>query len=156
MQNQDIFDKLMQLPLLNKLEPFYKKNKEVLLYLFFGGLTFLVSIFSFAFFHYSMGMGELIANVFSWVLAVLFAFFTNRVWVFSAPTRGAADFLRQMGSFFAGRLATLGIEELILFVFITKLRLPGMLIKVIAQIVVIVSNYFISKKLVFKEANRTD
>ena len=85
-EKRDIFDRMMALPILNIFEPFYKKNKEVLLYLFFGGLTFIVSIATYAVFNVSMGINELIANVMSWVLAVLFAFATNRVWVFQAPT----------------------------------------------------------------------
>ena len=85
-EKRDIFDRMMALPILNIFEPFYKKNKEVLLYLLFGGLTFIVSIATYAVFNVSMGINELIANVMSWVLAVLFAFATNRVWVFQAPT----------------------------------------------------------------------
>jgi len=76
----DIFDKIMHLPGLRVFEPLYKKYKEVLLYLFFGVLTTVVSIGSYAFFNVTLGINELIANVISWVLAVLFAFFTNRIW----------------------------------------------------------------------------
>ena len=47
-EKRDIFDRMMALPLLNIFEPFYKKNKEVMLYLFFGGLTFIVSIATYA------------------------------------------------------------------------------------------------------------
>ena len=75
----DIFDRLMHLPVLNIFEPFYKKHKEMLLYLFFGGLTFVISVITYAFFNVSLGMNELVANIFSWILAVLFAFFTNRL-----------------------------------------------------------------------------
>ena len=67
-EKRDIFDRMMALPILNIFEPFYKKNKEVLLYLFFGGLTFIVSIATYAVFNVSMGINELIANVMSWVL----------------------------------------------------------------------------------------
>ena len=95
-EKRDIFDRMMALPILNIFEPFYKKNKEVLLYLFFGGLTFIVSIATYAVFNVSMGINELIANVMSWVLAVLFAFATNRVWVFQAPTN-ALIFWRASG-----------------------------------------------------------
>ena len=91
-EKRDIFDRMMALPLLNIFEPFYKKNKEVLLYLFFGGLTFIVSIVTYAVFNVSMGINELIANVMSWVLAVLFAFATNRVWVFQAPTHTITEY----------------------------------------------------------------
>ena len=76
----DIFDKIMHLPGLRVFEPLYKKYKEVLLYLFFGVLTTVVSIGSYAFFNVTLGINELIANVISLVLAVLFAFFTNRIW----------------------------------------------------------------------------
>ena len=148
---EDIFDKLMKLPVLNIFEPFYKKNKEMLLYLFFGGLTFVVSVVTYGFFNIGMGLNELIANVMSWVLAVLFAFATNRVWVFQAPTHTITEFLKQMLSFFGGRVVTLVIEEIILLVFITWLGFNSMVVKVIAQVIVIVLNYVISKFFVFSE-----
>ena len=75
---EDVFDRLMRLPVLNLLEPFYKAHKEPLLYLFFGGLTFVVSIASYALFVRILKMDALVANVFSWILAVAFAYVTNR------------------------------------------------------------------------------
>lgn len=147
---EDIFDRLMSLPILNIFEPFYKKHKEVLLYLFFGGLTFIVSIASYAFFNITMGINELIANIISWILAVAFAFATNRIWVFAAPTNTFADFMKQMIAFFGGRVVTLVMEEIILLVFITILDFASMPVKVVAQVVVIASNYIISKFFVFK------
>lgn len=148
--NEDIFDKIMKLPLINYFEPFYKKNKEMLLYLFFGGLSFVVSVVTYALFNVGMGLNELIANVISWIITVTFAFFTNRIWVFNAPTNGVKEFIAQVVSFFGGRVVTLVIEEVILLVFITWLEFPSMVIKVIAQVVVIVLNYIISKLVVFK------
>ena len=61
----DIFDRLMHLPVLNIFEPFYKKHKEMLLYLFFGGLTFVISVITYAFFNVSLGMNELVAKILS-------------------------------------------------------------------------------------------
>ena len=78
-------------------------------------------------------------------------FFTNRIWVFNAPTNGAKEFFAQLISFFGGRVVTLVIEEVILLVFITWLHFPSMVIKIIAQVVVIVLNYVISKLVVFKK-----
>ncbi len=148
--SEDIFDRMMSLPLLRMFQPFYQKHKEVLLYLFFGALTTVVSIGSYAFFSLALGVNELIANLFSWILAVTFAFFTNRIWVFQAKTTSFSDFFRQLCSFFGGRLATLGVEEIILLVFITCLHFPGILVKTAAQIVVILLNYIISKLFVFQ------
>lgn len=150
-RKKDIFDRLMELPGLRLFQPFYEKNREVLLYILFGGLTFLVSIFSFALCDVALHMNELIANVVSWIVAVSFAFFTNRIWVFQAPTKTFAEFISQMAAFFGGRVITLVIEEVILLVFVTWLALNSMAVKVAAQIIVIVLNYVISKLLIFKK-----
>lgn len=149
--NEDIFDKIMKLPGLQKPEPLYRKYKEVLLYLFFGGLTFLVSIGSYAGFNVGMGINELIANVISWFFAVAFAYITNKIWVFSTRGLEFATLVREIFKFFGGRVFTLVVEEIILYVFITRLQFNSMLIKVMAQIVVILLNYIISKLFVFKK-----
>lgn len=148
---KDIFDKLMALPVLNVFEPFYKKYKEVLLYLFFGGASFVISIGSYGFCNITLGINELIANIISWVLAVTFAFATNRIWVFDAPTDTFGGFMKQMLAFFGGRVVTLVIEEIILLIFITVLQFASMPVKIVAQIVVIVMNYIISKWFIFKK-----
>lgn len=150
-KKKDIFDKLMTLPILNIFEPFYKKHKELLLYLFFGGLAFIVSIGSYGFCNITLGINELIANIISWILTVTFAFVTNRIWVFDAPTDTFAEFMKQMLAFFGGRVVTLVIEEIILLIFITLLRFASMPVKIVAQIVVIVMNYVISKWFIFKK-----
>lgn len=146
-----VFDKLMELPILRIFNPFYKKYKEMLLYLFFGGLSFIVSIATYACFNVGMGINELIANILSWIITVMFAFLTNRVWVFQSPTDSVQAFIKQMFVFYSGRVITLVVEEAILLVFITWLGFNSMLIKVIAQVIVIVLNYVISKLVVFKE-----
>jgi putative flippase GtrA len=151
LEKKDIFDKIMGLPGLRVFEPLYRKYKEVLLYLFFGVLTTVVSIVTYAVFNIVFGINELIANVLSWILAVLFAFFTNRIWVFSAPTKTTMEFFKQMATFASGRLVTLAIEEIILLVFITILHFNSLVVKIVAQVVVIVLNYVISKLVVFRK-----
>ena len=147
MPQPDIFDRIMSIKAFDKIRPFYRKNKEALLYLFFGGLATVLSIALFALF--CLFTNELVANVLSWIITVLFAFWTNRTWVFTGEKTGTV--WQQMVSFYAGRLATLGAEELLLWIFITMLHLPPMAVKVAAQIVVIVLNYVISKLWIFKE-----
>ena len=150
-KEKDIFDKLMELPILRFFNPFYKKYKEMLLYLFFGGLSFIVSIATYALFNVGMNINELIANVLSWIITVMFAFLTNRVWVFQSPTNGVAEFVKQMFVFYSGRVITLVVEEVILLVFITWLGFNSMLVKVVAQVIVILLNYVISKLVVFRK-----
>ena len=147
---EDIFDRIMNLPVLRLFLPIYRKWKEVLLYLFFGGLTTLISIGSYWFFC-RLGIDALLANLPSWVLAVLFAYVTNSIWVFGAKPSGPAEWLKQMLAFFGGRVATLLMEEAVLFAGIRLLGGNELAVKVIAQILVLVGNYIISKLLVFKK-----
>ncbi len=150
-EKKDIFDRIMSLPVLNIFEPFYKKYKEGLLYLFFGGLTFFLSIFLFWFMDSVMHLNELVNNTIDWVICVAFQFFTNRTWVFDGKVDNTKDFLKQAGSFTAGRLFTLVVENILIFIFITLMKLPKMPVKLGATFVVIVLNYVISKLIVFKK-----
>ncbi len=145
----DIFDRIMHLPGINIFEPFYKKHKEVLMYLFFGGLAFFLNVGLFAAIG-KLGVNELANNVVCWIICVLFQFFTNRTWVFDGHVNGTKEFLEQLRNFVGGRVGTLVIEEIILAVFITWLGMNALIVKLIAQVVVIVLNYIISKMIVFK------
>ena len=137
--------------MIEKIKALCLKYKEVLLYLIFGGLTTVVSLVTFWLAGHPLGLNTLIANVISWICAVTFAYFTNAKWVFEAQPESRGEWLRQFVSFYAGRLATLGVEELLLFVFVTLLHCNDMLIKLIAQVVVVVLNYVISKLLIFRK-----
>lgn len=149
-KDEDFFESVMSLPGLRIFKPLYQKHKEVLLYLFFGGLAVFLNLALFVLFTKRFGWGALFANVVDWVICVLFQFITNKTWVFDAETDSAKGFWAQLAGFFSGRLLTLGVEELMLFVFIDRLHWSSLLVKLIAQIVVIVSNYVISKFFVFK------
>ncbi|MBE5822959.1 MAG: GtrA family protein [Butyrivibrio sp.] len=150
-KKKDIFDKIMSLPVLNIFEPFYTKHKEGLMYLFFGGLTFFLSLFLFWFMDSVMHINEVINNSIDWVICVAFQFFTNRTWVFDGKVDNTKDFLKQAGSFTAGRLFTLVVEDVLIFIFITLLAWPKMPVKLGATFVVIVLNYVISKLIVFRK-----
>lgn len=149
------FDKIFSLPLIRIFKPFYNKRKDIVYYVFFGVLTTLVSYISYAIAIYVFGLHELIANTISWILAVAFAFFTNRVMVFNSPTENAKDFFFQLFSFYGGRLFSYGVESLIIYIFVTKLSYNEMLIKVLAGIFVLIINYIISKWIVFRKKTET-
>ncbi len=150
-EKKDIFDRIMSLPVLNIFEPFYKKHKEGLLYLFFGGLAFFLSIFLYWFMYSVMHLNELVNNTIDWIICVAFQFFTNRTWVFDGKVDNTREFVKQAASFTLGRLFTLVVEDVLLFIFITLLGFAQMPVKLAATFVVIVLNYVISKLFVFKE-----
>ena len=150
-EKKDIFDKIMSIKPFSVFNPFYKKYKEALLYLFFGVLTTLISIGVFWVFTALIPLDELVANIISWIIAVLFAYVTNRIWVFNSHCETKGAFAREVLSFYGGRVFTLLVEEGLLFVFIKLLDLNAMAVKIIAQVVIIVLNYIISKLFVFRK-----
>ena len=123
--------------------------KEGLLYLVFGGLTTLVSIGTYVIFLKLLDNNALLANVISWIFAVTFAYITNRIWVFRSLHHGLGEIVKEIIAFFGGRIATLLLEELILFVGINLFGVDKIVIKLIAQFVVVIGNYLISKFMVF-------
>ncbi len=136
---------------MNKIKDLYIKYKEVINYLFFGGCTFLVSIISFFLFNKVCNFNEHVANVISWILAVSFAYITNKKYVFESKTSEKRDLLKEIGSFVSARILTLVMEELILVVGVNLLHIDSMIVKIVAQVVVIVANYFLSKLFIFKK-----
>ncbi len=129
---------------------FYEKHREVLRYIFFGGCTTLVSVGSFVLFDSIFQIHELLANVLSWILAVGFAYVTNRKWVFCSKTKGTAVFAEAV-AFYGGRLLTLGLEEGLLLIFVTWLNFHSTAVKLVAQFVVLAGNYLLSKLFVFRK-----
>ncbi|MDD6922546.1 MAG: GtrA family protein [Veillonellaceae bacterium] len=127
------------------------KYREVATYIFFGFFTFITGMSTYILFNVYLGMDALLANVFSWIFAVLIAFITNQRWVFRSYVAGWRDYVKQMAAFYTGRVATLLIEEIILFIFVTWMGLGSVIVKLFAEGVVIVMNYCISKWVVFRK-----
>ena len=128
-----------------------QKYKSQLLYLFFGGCTTLVNIIVYGVCAHPAGLSTTVSTVIAWVVSVLFAYLTNRTWVFESQARTAGDILREMGSFFLGRVATGVLDWAIMYVCVDRLGLPDMPIKLLSNVVVIILNYVISKLIVFSK-----
>lgn len=127
-----------------------KKYRQPILYIIFGVGTTVVSIGSFVLLHELCKVHELLANIYSWLLAVAFAYFTNRIWVFRSEAKGRALW-KEMAAFYSGRLLTLGLEEGFLLVFATWLSFNSTWVKLFAQAGVLVGNYVISKLFIFRQ-----
>ncbi len=123
---------------------------QIILYLVFGMLTFLISTASYLFFVHTVIPKPTAANAASWVLAVLFAYFTNRKWVFNGKTGIKQETAYQFLHFIEARLLTLLVEEILIWLFIERIGLPDLPVKAAAQGVVILLNYILSKLWIFK------
>lgn len=155
---KDIFDKIVSLKIFRWFEPFYKKNKEMLLYLFFGVLTTAVSFVSAGISKVILekaGLGSGIVSsastAFSWICAVTFAYITNRIWVFNSKAKGAGEITKEALSFYGGRASTGVFEVLFMWVGNGLLKFGYWITKIAANIIVLILNYIISKLFVFKK-----
>lgn len=146
----------------------FVKYKELISYVFFGVLTTVVSLVSFKI--ADVVLGEelyLISNSISWVLAVLFAYITNKLWVFESKTWDKKVVFKEMLGFFSARLFSFGVESLGLWIAISlchmgklsftiwSININGnMIAKIIMQFVVLVLNYVFSKFLIFAKKGK--
>ena len=145
------------------------KYKEIILYLIFGALTTIVSWGTYALFtklipSFSVFSFEvttvMTANVLSWICAVIFAYVTNKLWVFNSKSWKPATAVKELALFVSSRLAT-GVLEWVgvpLLVIIglnqTIFGIEGMLSKVIVSVIVVILNYVFSKLFVFKSEKK--
>lgn len=140
------------------LRDIYYKYEEKWLYLFFGVLTTVVSFITAGISKYlleQIGAGSTIVStgstVFSWICAVTFAYVTNRLWVFDSKAQGAKALFSEAVSFYGGRIFTLLVEMAMMWLGFTVLGINYWVTKIVANVVVLILNYVISKIFVFKD-----
>lgn len=142
---------------MEKLKGLIKKfcTKEILLYLIFGILATVVNLgvkyaLLFTILDASNGTQLQIAIIISWIVACLFAYITNRTIVFKSNSK---NIFKEFISFIGARLFTLGLEMLIMFIFVTVLKLNSNLWVIfwtlVSQAIVIIANYIFSKLFIF-------
>ena len=167
--------------MIEKIKKLYQKYKEIILYLVFGVITTVVSLavcyvtlkIGVKFLHDEAGepteLLDIIGSTTQWISGVLVAFFTNKKWVFTSAEKGVGATLKQLAIFSGARVGTYFIEVVInlgvialfdLFgyvaptldlIFLSIALTSRLWAKVISSIVVVVSNYFISKLVVFRK-----
>lgn len=129
----------------------FKKHKETILYLFFGAFTTLVNIVSYLFFTRVLSFNFMVANALAWIIAVLFAYVTNKFFVFESKKVEIKFLFKEFLSFVSFRLLSGIIEMVIMYVMIDLLFVNDIIVKVFTNIVVIVLNYLFSKMIIFRK-----
>lgn len=134
----------------------YKKYEEIINYVIIGGLTTIVSIVSYTVFRILLNKSLVIAEILSWILAVTFAYITNKTIVFKSKKK---SILKESISFFTSRILTLllGIGILIVLEWIfPETSRWQMIAKFLQQLIILVLNYILSKLFVFKSGGQDD
>jgi len=141
---------------MDKIRSIYIKHQEKILYLFFGGATTLVNwvVYTLLLFVIPMAACQAVA----WFVAVLFAFYVNKIYVFKMTKTGSAGLFRELLLFFGARVfsGVIEIGGLPLLVYIgldqTIFGIEGALAKALLSVIVIILNYFFSKFIIFKRS----
>lgn len=131
-----------------------RKFEEVIEYLFWGVTAFVLSMVLYWVFIGPCKMTDLIANIVDWVICVIFTYLTNRTFVFKSKTKDLKGTAKEFAEFVSARFFTLILEEVIIFIGGTcmgyNVGIGAMIVKLIGQVVVIVTNYVLSKLWIFK------
>lgn len=127
-------------------EKIMRFEKEFTLYVVFGVLTTIVNILVYLFFTKLCGVNYIISNVIAWVLSVLFAYITNRIWVFE---RKNTNIIKEVLTFFAGRMFSGALDTGLMYLFVDVLMTGDVFAKIVVQVVVVIVNYLFSKLIVF-------
>lgn len=135
---------------MEKLKQLIKKHWDILVYLFFGGLTSLVNILVYAPLYHWVGLSATFSNVIAWVASVAFAYLTNKPFVFKSYDWSAKTVLPELGKFVGCRVGSGLLETGILALTVDILAWNGLLMKILTSILVVVLNYVGSKLLVFR------
>lgn len=91
------------------------------------------------------------AATFAWIIALIFAFFVNKFFVFESKSTNAGSLAKEFTAFAGGRIFSYGCEVLIMFVFVDQLHLNELIIKLVCNVIVMILNYLFSKFLVFRK-----
>ena len=128
-----------------------EKYRGLILYVVFGVLTTVINIAVYALCYRVLRLPNVPSNVIAWILAVLFAFVTNKLYVFESKSLERGTVMRELLSFVGARLATGLLDLAVMFVGVDLLHGPDLVFKVGSNVLVIILNYVLSKLIVFRK-----
>lgn len=132
----------------------YKKYEELVMYIIVGVCTMVVSLVSYFILANPLGIYYQTANIISWVLAVAFAYVTNKKFVFKSKYTGFSGTAKEMTSFVSSRIASLLAEVISMYFFVQICQIDDNIVKLMNQVLVTVLNYIFSKFWVFRNSRK--
>ncbi len=135
--------------MINRLINIYERYKEIILYIIFGVLTTIVNFLIYFLFTNLLHVNYLISNFTAWIGAVIFAFFTNKKYVFNANNTKLLNYIKEFIMFTSSRGFSFLVETFLLFLGVELIKLNDGIVKVSVAVIVVILNYFFTK-FVFK------
>lgn len=128
----------------------FAKYKQTILYLIFGVLSTIVNILTYVFCTRNLNIEFLISNWIAWIVAVLFAYITNKFFVFESKETNIKFLIKELSSFVSCRLLSGIIEMILMYTMISLMSLNDFIVKIITNVVVVILNFIFSKLIIFK------
>ena len=140
---------------MKKLLELYKKYKEIINYLIFGGLSTVVNFVTYYITARLFGIDEVVSSGISWFCSVLFAYITNKIFVFESKTNTVKAVLKEMGSFFLARVISGILCDVGTFALMVKVfHINDIFSKIVTQVMVVIVNYIFSKLIIFRKPKK--
>ena len=135
--------------MINPVIKLMKKYKSFIAYAVFGVFTTVVNIVAYNVCYSHLEISNTISNVIAWVLAVTFAYLTNKAWVFESYSWKWEVLRKEVTAFVSCRLATGVLDIVIMYICVDIMGWPAMLMKIASNVIVIILNYVFSKWIIF-------
>lgn len=137
---------------MKKLLELYKKYKEIINYLIFGGLSTVVNFVTYYITARLFGIDEVVSSGISWFCSVLFAYITNKIFVFESKTNTVKAVLKEIGAFFLARVISGILCDVGTFALMVKVfHINDIFSKIVTQVMVVIVNYIFSKLIIFRK-----
>lgn len=140
---------------MESLKSLFLKYKELILYVFFGGLTTVVNWGGYWLLADLCHVPYLWATAIAQIAAILFAYITNRIWVFESKAKGFSAIFWEMVRFFGCRAFSFVLDLLCMRVGVGILKINDKVMKLLSNIIVIIVNYVFSKLIVFRKPKQS-
>ncbi len=133
------------------IQPLLHKYREIISYVFWGAMTTAVNYVTYLMLTEGLQVYYLTSTVIAWAVSVLFAYFVNKLFVFQSKTWAWRVALRELWQMVASRVFSLGLEMAIMWIFVDMLLCPHAVVKLMANVLVVIVNYVLSKFIIFKQ-----
>ncbi len=137
--------------MITKIKELIVRHREILLYIIFGGMTTLVNYLVYLPLYNSIGISASVCNIIAWFFSVVFAFFTNKPFVFKSNDWSPKTVLKEIITFFSCRIGSGLAETVIIFLTVDMMHWNGNIWKLLTSVLVVILNYFFSKWMVFRK-----
>ena len=127
-----------------------KKYQQPILYLFFGICTTIVNIITYYLSAHILSLSVILSTCLAWLVSVIFAYITNKWWVFESKSLRLKAVIQEFLSFTGCRLFTGACDLLIMLIFVDSLGMDDLFVKIASNILFVVLNYIFSKMIIFK------